>query len=227
MAPINLPTSDLATIVSPLTGCTQSPCTSTYLINTEYSIVFTAWIAGGGLTALAANYAAGTCPAAGGVLDQLVQGLTTATGTALAAINTTNVFVRVAALASANQPLGFKCYSTSAPTTLLNTPVQTVSPYVEKVFSATDGSGAQILSRSHLSDLFEITVYVILTPSLAFTCLPICPTPNPPNPPAPSPTFLCLPDTDEDSDSDCSNAYGYSWGVPYPVCNSTEGWGLL
>jgi len=223
-----LPISDNTTVVSPLTGATQSPFYETHILNTEYSTAILGWIQGGALSTLRSNYASGNSQSAA-VLDQLVSSLTAASGDHLPAINTPNVHIRVSALASAKQPGNYQVFSTGFPTAKLNTAVQTTSPYVETVFHATDGSAASVLSRSHINDIFEVVVFVLRTPSTTYTENRAVPVPAVvPEPSAePIATFDCLPD--DSSSSECDNAYGYnySWGMPFPICNSTDGWGLL
>lgn len=218
-----VPTSDLATIVSPLTGGTQSASFDSFLLNTEYTFALLNWIQGGGITHVKDS----------SVLDKLAASLTTPLETgALAAVNkSSGVHVRVSALASANQPGSLRYYSSHFPTALLNTPTQISSVYTETIFSGTDGSAQKILSRSHLSEDYEIVIFVLLTPSSTHTVHSTLPSPVVPAAVEPEvgdfPFPTCGPD--ESSSESCGNNYGYnySWGLPFPAVNSTEGWNLL
>ena len=211
--------SNLQTLVSPLSGCFQSSCYYTSILNSAYTSGITTWLSSGsgallgqgGLAELEAAYLASS-PADGTIaLNALVSAIqssiTNSDGT------TPVVSARSVPLASS---VAGTAYTSNAfnSTDLASVNVGGDLPYVEKVFVALN-SGNNYLERIHVSDTLVLDIFVTL--SSTGLCTTDCggniiPTPS---------IGLC--GADDSSSEDCGNRYGYNFPFFQP-CASTASW---
>jgi hypothetical protein len=212
--------SNLKTLVSPLSGCFQSSCYLTSILNSAYTAGLTTWLAvgseailgQGGLAELEAAYLASSSAAGTVALDALV--------TAIQA-SITNSNGTIPLVSARSVPLASSEDGTAYTSTLFNvadlTSVNAGGDlvYVEKLFVALN-SGTQYLERIHVSDTLVIDVFVTLTQS-AIPCTTDCGA-NP----IPSPSIGVCGD-DDSSSEDCGNRYGYNFPFFQP-CASTASW---
>ena len=227
-----------STIATPLTGCYSSPYFVTKIDNASYASAFAKWIVvDTGLDALKAFFTGAVgAPAPDATLQLLVKRLTTvdpisgfAPITLPGSSLTNGVIARAVSIASntlgANLVDGFKYFNTNAVAsdkTKVN--VLAVADIVlERVFASTSGSTTggvldEILGRGHLSEIFEIAVFVSLKPDLLITVDQSCPAAN--NPTVTPGPFACLPD--ESSEEECDNRYGFG-SFPFPfLCTAQD-----
>ena len=213
--------SNLKTLVSPLSGCFQSSCYLTSILNSAYTTGLTLWLANGsvslpqegGLAQLEAAYLAASPANGTTALDALVTAISGAIKNSDGSAPT--VAARSVPLAS-SEDLSTAYTSTA----FLGTDLDSVNaggdlPYVEKLFVALN-SGTQYLERIHVSDTLVIDVFVTLTES-AIPCTTDCGA-NP----IPSPSIGVCGD-DDSSSEDCGNRYGYNFPFFQP-CASTVSW---
>lgn len=213
--------SNLKTLVSPLSGCFQSSCFLTSIINSTYTAGITTWLASGstllpqvgGLAQLEAAYLAGSSANATTALDALVTAIS-------GAIKNSSGSAPIVAARSV--PLASSEDGTQYTSTAFNsTDLSSVNAggdlvYVEKLFVALN-SGTQYLERIHVSDTLVINIFVALTANPAVTCTTDCG-----SNPIPSPSIgLC--GDDDSSSEDCGNRYGYNFPFFQP-CASTASW---
>jgi hypothetical protein len=205
--------SNLKTLVSPLSGCFQSSCFLTSILNSTYTAGITTWLASGGLADLEAAYLAGSAVDGQAALDALVTAISGAIKNSSGSAPT--VAARSVPLAS-SEDLTLAYTSTA----FLSTDLASVNAggdlvYVEKLFKALN-SGTQYVERIHVSDTLVINVFVTLTLS-AVTCTTDCG-----SNPIPSPSIGVCGD-DDSSSEDCGNRYGYNFPFFQP-CASTASW---
>jgi hypothetical protein len=212
--------SNLQTLVSPLSGCFQSSCYYTSILNSAYTTGITKWLAvgsgallaQGGLAELEAAYF-NSSPASG---TTALNALVTAIQSSIKNSNGTIPAVYARSVPLASSVAGTAYTSAGFPTVDLGSVNNGGDlPYVEKLFVALN-SGHQYLERIHVSDTLVIDIFVTLTKS-AVTCTTDCggniiPTPS-----------LGVCGADDSSSEDCGNRYGYNFPFFQP-CASTASW---
>ena len=198
--------SDLKTLVSPLTGCFQSPCFTTTVLNSLYSAGLTAAISGGLLTALETALQDNSPAEGTAALDALLVALSDADGIKNAAAVTARATFTTQS--TSGSPIQYFAdnwdpkYATNAADGV----------YKEAVTLAADGFSS-LLVRGHISLNFIIDVVIELTPNVLVNCVTECG-----SNPIPTPTTDCGPD--DSSSEECGSRYGYNFPFFPQQCNT-------
>lgn len=200
--------SDLKTLVSPLTGCFQNSCYLTTVTNSLYSLGLATAITGGVLLDLDAALQTSSPATGTAALDALLTALAAAGGISGAeAVSARATFTPQSTSSSPTQYIATNwqsIYATNAADAV----------FKEAATVAADGS-TPLLVRGHISINWIIDIVIVLAPALGVTCTTTCPTaPGP----TPTPTTDCGPD--DTSSSGCDNRYGYNFPF-FPTCDTS------